>query len=331
MFALIDFVCSLPFGIYNHFRDRAFGLTGESLGQWVIGDAKTLPAGILFIAVLMMAFYGVVRFSSRRWWLYIAVVVFAIEVTSDWRDFLTAPKSKHLVPVQDQALAADLQSLAARAGVPSPDLLQTMKGSELKTGASVASWNARPRVVIADPAVSKLSREQVVYTVARQLGEFRLQQHLKYSLIVALLSIVSFYLLYRSGTALIDRYRERFGFERLSDVASWPLFPALFNVFFLLVQPIDAASSRHFRHEADRFGLELVQDNRACAESFIALDSGKLLNPSPGPIHKLWRSFDPPLAERVEFCNTYRPWEQGGPLRYGAMFAEARHSQKTEP
>jgi hypothetical protein len=35
----------------------------------------------------------------------------------------------------------------------------------------------------------------------------------------------------------------------------------------------------------------------------------------------LWRASHPPLGERIDFANGYRPWEQGKPLRYGHLFA----------
>ena len=39
--------------------------------------------------------------------------------------------------------------------------------------------------------------------------------------------------------------------------------------------------------------------------------------PRPGLLYKLWRSAHPPLGERIDFCNEYRPWETGAPLKYG--------------
>jgi len=36
--------------------------------------------------------------------------------------------------------------------------------------------------------------------------------------------------------------------------------------------------------------------------------------------YKLWRASHPLLGERIDFCNTYRPWEEGRPGRYEKMF-----------
>ena len=95
----------------------------------------------------------------------------------------------------------------------------------------------------------------------------------------------------------------------------------LFNLLALVMEPAGNAFSRWMEREADRFGLEITQDNRAAAMGFVKLQRQNLSNPRPGPLYRIWRSSHPPLAERIEFCNTYRPWERGEPLRYADRFA----------
>ena len=38
----------------------------------------------------------------------------------------------------------------------------------------------------------------------------------------------------------------------------------------------------------------------------------------------LWRGSHPSIAQRIEFFNTYRPWESGDALKYGALFEEKK-------
>jgi hypothetical protein len=42
-------------------------------------------------------------------------------------------------------------------------------------------------------------------------------------------------------------------------------------------------------------------------------------------LYTLLRASHPSLAERIEFANAYRPWEQGEPLRYGRLLKCASH------
>jgi Zn-dependent protease with chaperone function len=78
-------------------------------------------------------------------------------------------------------------------------------------------------------------------------------------------------------------------------------------------------------HEADRFGLELVQDNKAAGETFVKLAKGGLVNPVPGNIYKIWRCSHPSIGERVAFCNSYCPWkEKNESLEYEKYFKDSR-------
>jgi STE24 endopeptidase len=318
LFEVVDFVISTPVAYYFYRRDRDFGLSHETPGAWLREQLFDLPGALLFVAVLMIVFYAFLRMSPRRWWLYAAIPLSLLDLASVAVSFAMQPQSKGFGPVKDAAQAVDARALAARAGLRDAALFQA---DRVKGTAAVGGWLGKPRIVLQDPATAKLPAQQQRFMLGRELGAYRLREQIKYSLMRGLLSIVGLYLLYRGGTALIRRFKDRFGFDQMSDFASWPIFPVLFNVFFLLVKPVDTGFARYLQHESDRFGLELVQDNRACGEAFVAVQSSELVNPRPGALYELFRGHDQPLAERVEFCNDYRPWEKGEPLKYGALFA----------
>jgi hypothetical protein len=118
------------------------------------------------------------------------------------------------------------------------------------------------------------------------------------------------------------RYGERFGFRELSDVASMPLLIVLAALVQLAISPVLLACSRHFEHEADRFSLEITQDNHAAATTFIILQQENLGVPRPSRLYKLWRLGHPSLGDRIDFSNDYRPWESTEPLVYGHLFED---------
>jgi Zn-dependent protease with chaperone function len=103
-------------------------------------------------------------------------------------------------------------------------------------------------------------------------------------------------------------------------VASLPLIILLFSAYFLIIAPIALAFSRHNEHEADRFGLEITQNNRAAATAFVKLQQENLAVPRPNVLVKLWQASHPTLGDRIDFANDYRPWERGEPLLYGHLF-----------
>ncbi len=108
--------------------------------------------------------------------------------------------------------------------------------------------------------------------------------------------------------------------SRPADIASLPLILLLTGIFSLAVSPVALAFSRYLEHEADRFALEITRSNHAAALAFVKLQEENLGYPRPGLLYKLWRSSHPPIGERIDFCNEYKPWEKGQPLKYGDKF-----------
>jgi len=69
----------------------------------------------------------------------------------------------------------------------------------------------------------------------------------------------------RLQSGLIARYRERFGFTELADIASLPLVIVLTGVLVFAISPMATGYSRWQEHEADRFGLEITRNGHAAA------------------------------------------------------------------
>jgi Zn-dependent protease with chaperone function len=94
----------------------------------------------------------------------------------------------------------------------------------------------------------------------------------------------------------------------------------LLSVFSLVIGPATLALSRYHEHEADRFAIELTRDNHAGASGFVALQQQNLAVPRPGALYKFFRASHPPIGERVDFINQYRPWQTGQAGRYDRHF-----------
>jgi len=156
--------------------------------------------------------------------------------------------------------------------------------------------------------------------MGHEMGHYVLGHLVQGILVASVLIFVTLLLIHLISRPLLRRFGRRFGFDQLSDIASLPLLLLLVNVFSLFVMPIGLTFSRHIEHEADRFGLEITRDNHAAAQSFVELQKENLGVPWPDWFYKLWRGSHPSEGERIDFCNEYRPWETGQPLKYGHLF-----------
>jgi Zn-dependent protease with chaperone function len=215
-------------------------------------------------------------------------------------------------PMKNQALEQKILALAARAEIEGSRVFEVQKSVDTKAvNAYVTGVFATKRIVLWDTLLAKLEEKEVLHVMGHEMGHY-VKGHVPRSIVLsAVLTLIGLFLVDWCGRRLVTRYSDRLRFDSLSDVASVPLLLMLLEVAVLLLSPVALAYSRMQEHESDKFALELTHDNRAGALSFVKLQQENLSNPRPGPIFNLFRASHPSIGERIDFCNSYRPWLLG--------------------
>ena len=316
----------LPFAWYAGFvREHDYGLSNQSAGRWLGDWAKGVMVGAVVSALVLWIPYLLLRASPRRWWLWTGLAsvplgFLALLVGPVW----IAPLFDDFGPMRDRDLETRILAVAERAGIEESRVFEVNKSDDTRlVNAYVTGIGGTKRIVLWDTILQRLEPDEVVFVMAHEIGHFVLHHTLAVILGSALLATLSLFAVHRVAGRLIRRYAGRFGFDRLSDVASLPLLLLVGGVVSFLVTPAVLAYSRWQEHEADRFALELTRDNHAGAMVFVRLQQENLGVPRPGLLYALWRGSHPSLASRVEFANAYRPWAEGRASRYEARFRRA--------
>jgi Zn-dependent protease with chaperone function len=262
------------------------------------------------------------RKSPRRWWLYTwmaatAATVFMVCITPVWVD----PLFNKFSPMKDKALEAEILALAERAGIEGSRVYEVDKSADTKAvNAYVTGFMGTKRIVLWDTLIAKLDRRELLTVMGHEIGHYVLRHLLQGIFLSSALASFGLYVFYRVSGRLIGRFKARFGFDRISDIASWPFILLFFSVGNLALDPFILAFSRHLEHEADRFALEITRDNHADATASVKLQIQNLSVPRPGLMYKLWRASHPSVGERIDFANAYKPWMTGEGLKYEHLF-----------
>jgi STE24 endopeptidase len=322
LFVWISSILTLPLAYYEGFvREHAYGLSSQSFQKWASDWVKGVAISGIGLGLVLWIPYLLLRRSPKRWWVYtglatIPLATFVLVISPVWID----PMFNRFGRMKDRVLEQRILTLAARAGIPGSRVFEVNKSEDTKTvNAYVTGVGTTKRIVLWDTILGKLEPDQVAFVVGHEMGHYVLHHVLAWIIMITLFVTSALYVVHRLAHQLIMRFSDRFGFTQLSDVASFPLLMLLAGAVSLVVSPAVLAFSRHQEHEADRFGLELTRDNRAAATAFVRLQEENLGVPRPGRLYVLLRASHPPLGDRVDFANHYRPWECGGPLRYGRL------------
>ncbi|MGH7510267.1 MAG: M48 family metallopeptidase [Gemmatimonadales bacterium] len=323
LFTLVTALLMLPLSYYEgYLRQHAFGLSNQSFARWFSEWLKGVAVGGIGLSLVLWIPYLLLRKSPGRWWLYaglatIPVAALVLVITPVWVD----PIFNEYGPMKDKSLEARILALAQRAGIEGGRVYQVNKSVDTRTvNAYVTGAGNTKRIVLWDTILDKLEPNQILFVTAHEMGHFVLRHTLAFIVLAAGLTTVSLYVVHRVAGRLIARFSRRLGFDRLSDVASFPLLLLLGRLVALILTPAVLAFSRYQEREADRFALEITRDNRAAASTFVRLQQENLTIPRPGRLYTLWRGSHPSLGERIDFANHYRPWETGEELKYGHLF-----------
>jgi Zn-dependent protease with chaperone function len=301
-------VANLPLAYYAGFvRQHAYGLSTQTLAKWASDEAKGVAVSCVLTALVVWIPYFLLRRSPKRWWLLtglasLPLTALLLVVAPVWID----PLFNRFGPVKDKSLEVALLDLASRAGIEGSRVFEVEKSEDTKTvNAYVTGFAATKRIVLWDTIIAKLSRDELLFVMAHEMGHYVLGHVARSVVLVPPCVTLGLFVSDRLARRLVARWGARLRFSDLADVASLPLLVFVFTLGSVAVSPAILAYSRHVEHEADVFGLALTGDRNAAARAFVRLHDENLGVARPSAFYRIFRASHPSLGDRIDFCNAW--------------------------
>ena len=322
LFTVVFELTQLPFDIHRHYVSLSYGLSVQHWGSWFGDWGKNLLLGCLLASLLGRILYAVLRRSPRRWWFYfwlalIPIVVLVLFVEPIWIE----PMFNKFEPLSDHHndLVTQIERVVHRAGMDiPPERMFEMKASEKTTtlNAYVTGFGSTKRVVVWDTTMEHMTTPETLFVFGHEMGHYVLGHIPKEMAIILLQLLVLFYIGYRLANWLVARYGAGWGIRDLADWASLPLLVLILSVLTFLATPAFNAVSRHYEHQADQYGLEVIHSlvpnaPIAAAHAFQVLGERSLDYPYVGKFAEFWAWDHPTIRDRMIFVQTYDPWDEG--------------------
>jgi Zn-dependent protease with chaperone function len=217
-----------------------------------------------------------------------------------------------------------MQKVVHRGGMDVPaDRMFVMNASSKTTGlnAYVTGFGASKRVVVWDNTIANATVPETLFVFGHEMGHYVLLHIPKEIAIDATILLFLLYLSYRLSNGMLARWGAQWGIRDLQDWASLPALLFVITLLAFLATPVFNGVSRHFEHEADRYGLEVIHGivpdpNQVAAHYFQKSGQKNLSDPDPSTFIKVWFFDHPTRPERVHFVATYNPWAEGQEPKY---------------
>jgi Zn-dependent protease with chaperone function len=317
----------IPSDIWDQSLDRAYGLSVQTWGawarDWILNQAIMLIVGTLLAAIL----YLVIRRSPRRWWFYFWLASIPILLAIFFlQPIVIDPLFYKFTPLQtvQPVLLSEIQKVAHHGGMEIPaDRMFVMDASSKQTrvNAYVTGFGVSKRVVVWDTTIAKATIPETLFVFGHEMGHYVLLHIPKEISIQASILLFLLYVGYRLSNGMLARWGKQWGIRDLPDLASLPALLFVITALAFLATPVFNSVSRHFEHEADRYGLEVIHgivpnQNQVAAHYFQKSGEDNLADPDPSTLIKVWFFDHPTRPERVHFAATYDPWSKGEEPKY---------------
>ena len=315
-------IMGVPSDIWDESLSRAYGLSVQTwtawTRDWIFNQALMLIAGTLFVGIL----YLVIRRSPRRWWFYFWLASIPILLTMFFLQPIVIDPLfytfKPLDSVQPE-LVTEMQKVVHRGGMEIPDDRMFVMNASSKTtslNAYVTGFGASKRVVVWDNTIAKATVPETLFVFGHEMGHYVLHHIPKEIAIDATILLFLLYLGYRLSNGMFARWGAQWEIRDLQDWASLPALIFVITLLAFFATPAFNGVSRHFEHEADRYGLEVIHGivpnpNQVAAHYFQKSGEKNLSDPDPNTFIKIWFFDHPTRPERVHFVATYDPWSPG--------------------
>jgi len=301
---LLSMLLFLPLGLYRDlFRERAFGLSVQTLQGWLLDQLKGFLVSAVLLPPLVLLLYTLIRRFPERWFLPAGLAASLLIVFfTTFSPVLIEPIFHRFRPVEGD-LRARVTALAGKAGLQVERVLEMDASRRTrKVNAYVSGLGKTKRVVLYDTLLKGSPPEEVELVLAHELGHWK-HRHLWKG--VGLATLSAFAGFFVASLAL------RFGVQKgllqhPADLSGFPLLLLALLLFHVVTLPVQNAISRAFERQADYESLLLTGNPEAFITSEVRLARSNLADLTPPRPLVLFLYTHPPVLERIAMAEAFR-------------------------
>jgi len=289
---------NFPLNFYQTFiLEHKFALSCQKISDWFKDQIKAGVISYIIGAILIGAFYFMLKHFVYIWWLVISLFwIFFSLILAKLTPVVIIPLFFKYKRLSDELLRERILRLAKNFKVKILDVFEIdFSKKTLKANAAFVGIGASKRVILADTLKDKYSHNEIEVILAHEFAHYKLKHLLKLIIVNSLVIIISFYLIFKTS----DYALGLFGLDSLSNVAVLPIIFIYFVLFGIVTQPWENFISRRLERNADRLALTITGLKEDFISTMEKLANQNLADRNPGPIIKFFFFDHPPIDERI--------------------------------
>ncbi len=288
----------------DYFLEHHFQLSNESLGAWLLDEAKSLGLNVVLGVLVLDVLYFLLRRAGDWWWVGAGVffLVFGV-VLSVLYPVLILPLFYKLAPLENESLRARLTALAQRVGATVLGVYRmAMSEKTKKANAAFAGLGATKRIILGDTLLDQFTEDEIEVVMAHEMAHY---QHGDISKLIAWSTATTFVGL-KVADWVLHWALPKYGFTAISDLGAFPLLALCLFGFGLVAMPLNNAFSRWREWKADATALELTRNPDGFVRAMRKLAGQNLADLSPHPLIEFLLHDHPSLGRRITWAEQWQ-------------------------
>ena len=290
----------IPLSIYETFvLEARFGFNRMTARLWMADQLRGLLLSAAIGIPVLYAAYALMRFSGPLWWVWLFAFLTAFQLAILWAyPVLIMPLFNRFEPLPEGPLRDRLLALSAQAGFRNRGLFVIDASKRSAHSNALFAGLFRPRIVLFDTLVQRMSVDEAASVLAHEIGHFR-RRHVQRMLAMSLLTMLGI-LAALSRLLPWPPVYAAFGFAAPSLHAAVAILALAGGAFVFWLSPLASSFSRRHEYEADRYAVQLARAPGALKSALLRLSTDSLGNLHPHPWYSAWHYSHPVLVERLE-------------------------------
>ncbi|KPJ73309.1 hypothetical protein AMJ52_03915 [candidate division TA06 bacterium DG_78] len=297
---------TFPFSFIKGYTiEHKYGFSTQTRSAWFRDWLKSSVVSFVLGAIIFEILYLITHISINLWWLWLSlIIIFFSVIFANLFPILILPLFYKTAPVENDDLKEKISTICNRAQIHIKGIFTiNLSSKTTKANAAVVGLGNTKRILIGDTLLQNYSEDEILSVCAHEIIHYR-EHHIWWSILwQCFITLIMFYVFYK----IYPFFYGLVGFEKISDIAAFPLFIAIFTVLSFIIKPLISALSRYYERRADKGALDLTRTPDAFINFMAKVCNKQLIIAYPHPIIEWYMYSHPSPGNRIKcaknWCN----------------------------
>ena len=288
--------------IRSFWLEKKFNLSNQNFSHWLKDHIKFNLIKGVFILLIVIVIYTLLRKSQTNWWFISFIVTSLIYISlAGLAPIIIFPLFFKFTPLADETLKERLKSFMQKVNIEFADFFEVDLSKKTKAvNAAIMGFGKTRRIAFSDTLLSQFSPEEIESILGHEAGHLKNRHMLKGIFI----SVFSLFLFFYLAALLLKFLPTYFGIVNLSDPSSLPLLAFIFSIQGILILPIFNSILRSFEFQADVFSLRHSTSPESLILALNRLAFINLIQKKINPVIEALFHSHPSIQKRIDYLQS---------------------------